>query len=114
MILAALGEARRFQGTHGAVLEGDKGGKGIVDGHLRRAALRCAPLWDEGPGESLHALRLTDQIAGEVDDVGAEITQHARSGLGRIETPDHLELRTDDPFLKVAGAEMIDPSQASG
>src|SRR4051812_22518198 len=59
------GETGRFEGAGNAVLELDRGGEAVV--HL--VAL------DKRADDGTHRRRLADQVAAEVDDVGAEVAE---------------------------------------
>src|SRR5712691_1765726 len=52
----------------------------------------------------------TDAIAGDVDDVRAEIADRARAGLRSVEAPDRF-VGVPAPRLEIAGAEMHDVAE---
>src|SRR5205085_11532796 len=63
-----------------------------------------------GLDERRHGRDLADEVAGEVDDVGAEVAERARAGLVGMEAPG-VERRVVAPVLEVAAAEVTDLAQ---
>src|SRR5439155_11356578 len=56
---------------------------------------------------------LADEVARQVDDVGAEVAEGAGSGPGGIEPPEG-RVRAPAPRLQVAGAEVDDLAELAG
>ena len=71
-------EPRRLERPDGAAFELDRRLHRVVD---------LATL-DERPEEAPDGLDLSDEVAGEVDDVGGEITERARARGTAVEAPD--------------------------
>ena len=82
-----------------------------LDGRLDRVV--HLPAGEERLHERRHRRDLADEVAAEVDDVGAEIAERARAGLVRVEAP-RRQRRVVAPVLQVAAAEMADLAELAG
>jgi hypothetical protein len=123
-VLAAAGEAGRLERADRAVAEARGEQRGVVDRDrtgLGRAARReprrprrQGPLLHEGLGEAGDtADDRTDEVLGQVDDVGADVPERPRPRLVLLQPPDERELRVDDPVLEVLGADVADRPEPS-
>ena len=99
----ATGEPRGLERAGDAVLELDDGDEVVVD----------LPPGDDRAHDRRHRCDLADEVAREVDDVGAEIADRAGPGLRRIEAPGAL-VGLPAPGLQVAGPEVDDVAELAG
>ena len=114
LVSAAGGEAAGLECPHSTVLEARQEGRGIVHRHLPglTATVLQRPLLDERFGHPCDFRNRTDHEVGEIDDVGADVTEGAGAGDLFLEAPDQGKLGVHDEVLQVRGPPVPDLARA--
>ncbi len=113
VIAAPVGEARSLQRTDRAIFKRHGGGEGVVHRNRTLAAVCRLALVGEGRRGGADGRQLADEEPRQIDDVRAEVANRAGSRLPSVEPPCHAESGVHEPVLQIAGAEVVDASEAT-